>query len=354
MSYYNIKVHINLPSSVKNNFIRNRLIPFCNEKLGEIPYYFSRNIEFGPVINLYVQCSEKEITYFYSELYNQFNQFLEALTGDEQIANNVYIERYRDLKKMNGIKNKKQQDNLTIMFYKLDTIERHGEYGSELEKEIFTEYFFKSQNVVEKTIRFFNEAQEQVRLNTILGLFTACAQVLDNTGIGQGYLSFKSHLLGFLSYKHKDMPKYERYFENNFTKNERTYREIVDIVRHNLRLNELAKEQTLFEIIYAWKQIYTSMYEDMLRIIKENPPKKNLLMTFNKSYRAAQFRSISPFHKKAFASNNRSFFESLEFQAYRMVVNYVYQTLPTLGVNSRKRVEMSYVLVHSMESVVKK
>ncbi|WP_139220251.1 hypothetical protein [Gracilibacillus orientalis] len=240
------------------------------------------------------------------------------------------------------------------MFYKLNNIERHGEYGSEQEKYLFTKYYFLSQNRVEKTIQFFNKIPEQERLGTVLGLFTACSQLLDDTGKGHGYLSFKSHLLGFLSYKHKDMPKYEQLFKNNFDKNKDVYWEIVKIAKDDQQLHDLRKDQPLFDMIYEWKKIYTEMYEDMLTVIKENPPKQNVLVMFKKNLRFAQYRSLSYFHKKAFANSNKTFFDSPEFQAYRMVVNYVYQTLPTLGISSRKRVEMSYVLVHTMEGGVRK
>ena len=353
MSYYNIKTHINVPSRTKKNFLLRVMIPFCKQKLKDhTPYYFSRNIEFGPVVNLYIQCSEQEITYIYSELYKRFETFLDTLSESEIKANNVYVERYSDLKRMNGIKSNTTQDNLTMVFYKMDKIERHGEYLGEESKELFTKYYFKSQNIMEESILYFSEVEEQEQLNVILGLFVACSQLLDSTGVGQGYLSFKSHLLGFLSYKHKDMPKYEQFFKNDSEKNKVLYNETVDMVRSQWLLDSIRKEERYAQIIYEWQQIYTGLFGEMLHLVKSQPPQNGLLFSFIKQHRNRQFRKISSFHKQAFGSDNKDFFQSSEFQAYRMVVNFVYQTLPTLGINSRKRVQMSYMLVHCMEGLV--
>lgn len=172
---------------------------------------------------------------------------------------------------------------------------------------------------------------------------------LDKTGIGYGYLSFKSHLLGFLSYRHKDMGKYKKMFQDKFTEMAETLSSFGGFIENNFK-GEVPEQipEEIIEICREWESLYSNMYQELLTA--ENETNTNKAFSISLSMQRRRFRSLSSFHKAAFSNANKDFFKKKEFQAYRMLVNFVYLLLPAMGLNSRKRVEASYLLVNTKEA----
>lgn len=98
----------------------------------------------------------------------------------------------------------------------------------------------------------------------------------------------------------------------------------------------------------VWESLYSNMYQELLTA--ENETNTNKAFSISLSMQHRRFRSLSSFHKAAFSNANKDFFKKKEFQAYRMLVNFVYLLLPAMGLNSRKRVEASYLLVNTKEA----
>lgn len=342
---YQIKFAVNISSNAKNIFVTKWLIPFLNSNV-ETEYYFTRSVEIIPVINLYIKTSEVMITYIYSKMQKLFNDFIFSLNSDDRQSNSFYIKNQKDISRINGFQKKDMIDNLNISCKKIDKIERYGEYNNEIDKEIFTEFFFKGQKILEKSIDYLYEKDEDAELVFLYGLFLAVSKQLDNTGVGHGYLSFKSHLLGFLNYKHKDIDKYKILFEKRYVNLKSQIIEIRDIL-----MSEEDEEQLndVIKILKKWKDLFEEMYGKLLEA-ENKEANQSLLYKIRLGMRHREFKKLSGFHDKAFSNKNRDFFKLKEFQAYRMLVNFTYQLLPAMGLNSRKRVEASYLLVTLFES----
>lgn len=106
--------------------------------------------------------------------------------------------------------------------------------------------------------------------------------------------------------------------------------------------------EEIIEICREWESLYSNMYQELLTA--ENETNTNKAFSISLSMQHRRFRSLSSFHKAAFSNANKDFFKKKEFQAYRMLVNFVYLLLPAMGLNSRKRVEASYLLVNTKEA----
>lgn len=338
---------VNISRKAKTEFITNKLIPFLESTVQD-NYYFTRGISVIPVIDLFIKTTEERITYIYSKLQQMFDQFICGLNESDIQENNFYIDNQADIRKVNGYKVRKDIDNLTIDYMKIDTIERYGEYNHPGDKEIYTEYFFTCQPLLERNIKYLYGRDEDQQLLLLFGLFYCASKQLDKTGIGRGYLSFKSHLLGFLSYKHKDMDKYKLMFKKKCEE----LADVLDEMINRMEGQDISQgsevvSNELFELLTLWEDLFAQMYE---RLLQEELTSKDTNKNSIKLWiQHMKFRKLSEFHNEVFSNKNRSFFEKDEFQAYRMLVNFVYLLLPAMGLSSRKRVEASYFLVSISE-----
>lgn len=345
---YHIKIGINISSEAKTDFIVNELIPFLEEHVKD-NYYFTRSVNVIPVIDLYLNTSDIKITYIYSKIQSIFDKYLSTLSEASVQENKYYLDNQKNISRVNGYSAFIPIENLTIKCEKIEAIKRDGEYNHPIDKEIYTDYFIKGQKVLEKAIKFLYNRDEDTQLKLLFGIFYSASMQLDKTGIGYGYLSFKSHLLGFLSYRHKDMGKYKKMFQDKFTEMAETLSSFGKFIENNFK-GEVPEQipEEIIEICREWESLYSNMYQELLTA--ENETNTNKAFSISLSMQHRRFRSLSSFHKAAFSNANKDFFKKKEFQAYRMLVNFVYLLLPGMGLNSRKRVEASYLLVNTKEA----
>ena len=344
---YHIKMGVNISSKAKNEFVTNKLIPFLEVVVQE-NYYFTRGISVIPVIDLFIKTTEERMTYIYSKLQQLFDQFVESLDETDIQENIFYVNNQRNIRKVNGYKVRRNIDNLAIDYMKIDTIERYGEYNHTGDKEIYTEYFFACQHLLERSIKYLYCKEEEHQLLLLFGMFYCASKQLDKTGIGRGYLSFKSHLLGFLNYKHKDMYQYKVIFEKKYEELENVLKEMIKCLEgQKVSWDSAMLYKEMIELIRLWEDLFAQLYDRLLQeeLTSENAKKNKIKLWIQHM----KFRKLSDFHNKVFSNKNRSFFEQDEFQAYRMLVNFVYLLLPAMGLSSRKRVEASYFLVSALE-----
>lgn len=345
---YHIQIGINISSEAKTDFIVNELIPFLEEHVKD-NYYFTRSVNVIPVIDLYLNTSDIKITYIYSKIQSIFDKYLSNLSEASVQENKYYLDNQKNISRVNGYSACIPIENLTIKCEKIEAIKRDGEYNHPIDKEIYTDYFIKGQKVLEKAIKFLYNRDEDIQLKLLFGMFYSASMQLDKTGIGYGYLSFKSHLLGFLSYRHKDMGKYKKMFQDKFAEMAETLSSFGGFIENNFK-GEVPEQipEEIIEICREWESLYSNMYQELLTA--ENETNTNKAFSISLSMQHRRFRSLSSFHKAAFSNANKDFFKKKEFQAYRMLVNFVYLLLPAMGLNSRKRVEASYLLVNTKEA----
>ncbi|MGN0396186.1 MAG: hypothetical protein ACI4EF_12550 [Coprococcus sp.] len=344
---YYIKMGINISNRAKNEFVVKWMIPFFESSVKD-KYYFTRSVNLIPVINVYIDSSESMITYIYSKLQSLFDRFIMSLDEEDKKENTFYIENQKNIRKVNGYQMNSIVENLTITYGRIDKIPRAGEYNYPIDKEIYTDYFFKCQKLLEQSISYLYKRDENIQLIFLFGLFYCASKQLDKTGVGSGYLSFKSHLLGFLSYNHKDIDKYREMFKRKHIELSgelSNLRNSIEIYGSEEELKEVPGE--IVGMLLKWEILFSEMYNELLEVEKKEIGNKSFNIKLKLRHR--NFRTLSSFHKEAFSGKNTDFFKLKEFQAYRMLVNYVYLLLPAMGLSSRKRVEASYLLVSLLE-----
>lgn len=352
---YQVKFYLNLADKKKNTFIKEELIPFLHEAFPDSgqerkgDYYFSWSIEVVPVIVLYLKCETEYFQKILPKMQEMFGEFCHSLSEEEKKGNPFYIEHKKDIAVMNGLKGKKDiPENLTMEYEKVENIDRQGEYDNEEIKEIYNEYFFRMQGITEQAFLFIEENMEARAMAFVYGMFYLTAMQLDATGVGRGYLSFKSHLLGFLNYKNPDIEKYRDYFERYYCANVQVFEQMADILEDETEFENAAKESVLYELLWKFSKTLEELYEDFYQA-EEEEVKESIKEKMEKKKQFREFRKFSQFHYKMFSDNNKEFFKLREFRAYRMLVNFVYLQLPRLGLSSRIRVEGAYMLVRTME-----
>lgn len=342
------KIYMNLPSRVKDSFICKCLIPYLREKEFS-NYWIERRVEMLPVIHIYITKNKRtnetisKAPSHLEPLKSIIKEFVNDLSEEEKEEKEVYVKYNNEIRKMNRLgRLQRMPKNLSVTFEELQYVKRSGEYTYAEEPMIFNDTFKRLENLYEDTYLYlFNHRNQEILF--ILGLFYFSSKNLDRTGIGKGYRSYQSHVLGFLSYKKADMESYKKYFEDYYRKNItdllKFYRMIADnktFCKSNLKIIVLLKR---------WKQALDEMYQKLFYVQQDNNLSISIVETIKSKIARHKFRKISQFHNIVFDKNHKFMFDTKEFNAYRMLVNFTYLILPNLGISSRKRVQVGYILV---------
>ena len=340
------KVFLNVSSHSKNKFICKYLIPFLRKNV-QSDYWIERHVEILPVIDIYVirkRSYKNEFPYLKS-FKILLNDFKESLTLSDRMPNNVYINRKNDIRKMNRLKRiHRLPQNFSIMAECISFVKRKGEYTYAEEPMIYNDTFRLSERLYEDTYLYlYNHPQQEMLF--IFGLFYFSAKNLDKTGIGLGYRSYQSHVLGFLSYKKENMDGYKNYFEEYYKVNHAILLSFYKLIK-NMN-SALTDDIELLALIRRWKNVLDKTYEKLFYVQRDIT--LSLVHAIRREIAQAKFRGYSQFHKVVFDKRHKSMFSTKEFCAYRMLVNFTYLILPNLGLSSRKRVQGGYILVKIMQ-----
>lgn len=337
---------MNLPSRVKASFICKCLIPYLREKeLSD--YWIERRVEVLPVIHVYITKNMKfneavsKTPSHLGPLKSIIKKFVNNLSEEEKKEKEVYLKYNNEIRRMNRLERlQRMPENLSVTFEELQYVKRSGEYTYAEEPMIFNDTFKLLEALYEDTYLYlFNHSNQEILF--ILGLFYFSSKNLDRTGVGKGYRSYQSHVLGFLNYKKANMENYKEYFEDYYRKNITTLLEFYRIIDDNKTLNK-SKSQIVV-LLKRWKQVLDEMYQKLFYV--QQDINLSTIRTIKKKISRHKFRKISQFHNTVFDKDHKSMFETKEFNAYRMLVNFTYLILPNLGISSRKRVQGGYILV---------
>lgn len=344
------KLFINLSREAKRRFITEHLIPFLRDEVQD-EYFFTRSVELHPVILLYVrpelaprQELKRRGLSFRRSLQNLLDTYIDGLSAEERRQNDVYVKHHRDLERMNQLKKirRDEPENLSVQFELLEFIERRGEFTFPEEPEIYNDTFFRTQQLMEDTTLYLT-AKPQDEMILLLGMFYFSSKELDKADGGAGYLSYQSHVLGFLNYKKANVSDYARLFDHYYTVNAEVFDEVLDFFQSE-RFEDT--DQPLMVLIRRWRDQFHEMYERLISIQRSATVSVHEAVKINMAH--YKFRGISSFHDVAFDRKNRDYFWTKPFMAYRMLVNFVYLQLPRMGLSSRKRVQAGYILVRSV------
>lgn len=338
---YLTRLSLNIQKEKKQEFMHSVLLPTVRNIrncYSDIRLFIKRYIEVGPVINIYYcNVGSKDASAVNDMLITGFQSYIRDNKEDLK-ENDIYLREKSNIAKMNGLKYKGSYINFSNEFSSMDYLKRHGEYSSEVEEAVFNDWLFENGQLLESTIELLAEYSLIEQRKFIISLFLYCSNKLNSLDL-DGYLSFKSHYLGFIS-ANKKMLAYHDLFLKQFDL-EKKANEYVWRCSENLGYY-IIMDNSRESLLAQWRKAIDAFVNNINQL-------DTLKAGFLSTIQMLRFRSVSNFHKQAFALQNLGFYRSKEFQAYRRIVNLIYMILPTLGFNTIDRLYCAVCLVKIIE-----
>lgn len=341
-----ITIALNISSSAKRRFVVEHLIPTLHQYI-PFQYHFTWKITPIPCLIISTAGSQEQVQALTAALKHQVDEFRSTLSAQEAQGSPVYFDRWDDLRKMNSLPEEDRVPvNFTVTWKQVEEIVRRGEYVAQVERNLYNEHLYRVQPLIEDSLRLLSSNGKSLEVPFLVGLFYVASIQLDRRSELKGYQSFKSHMIGFLSYNHADMQLYLRDFSRYVQLNRDMFKTLLDRIESDIK----GENDPLIGLLRRWEAEFSEIFDEHQRARFGGfwvSPYRAM------RYRIAQyrFRGMSTFHKAAF-SKKSPLMNSSEFSTYRMLVNFVYLLLPAMGISSRKRVQASYVLTTMVEGDV--
>ncbi|XCB29011.1 hypothetical protein RQN30_06905 [Arcanobacterium hippocoleae] len=338
-----ISMALNISSPAKRRFVVERLVSTLHQLIPS-RYYFTWQVRSIPCLVVYTVGSLRQTQALVTALQQQVDDYCSTLNEQELQGSAVYTERWDDLRKMNSLRETGDTpNNFQVTWHQIAGIPRRGEYIAQIERDLYNEQLYRVQPLVEESLRLLTMGGSSLEIPFLVGLFYVASIQLDRRCALRGYQSFKSHMIGFLSYEHADMKLYARDFSRYFDLN----RDMFTSFLNRLGSGKNSKNDPMIELLQRWEVEFSKIFDEHQRARASgfwvNPYRA---MRYGMARR--RFRGMSAFHREAFSKKSH-LMDGVEFSTFRMLVNFVYLLLPAMGVSSRKRVQASYILTALME-----
>ncbi|MGS0562814.1 hypothetical protein [Microbacterium aurugineum] len=341
-----VTIPLNTSRESKNVFLAEWLIPYLARS--QARYFVVRRVIEVPVFLAYIDRPDEDVETVRMELVELLTDFVTQLRDEDRTPAAHYEDMWEDVRKIHRYERQPAASSENgVVCRTITHIKRTGHYYRPEDVEIFNYFAFRAQPLLERSLFFLQEDRRRREIPFIFSLFAVASSQFES-----GYLSFKSHVLGFFSYRHPVLPRYLEAFATDFERSTDALRALrvraeaaaADPQTPPARLEPV---DSLADLISSWSALLAEL-RAALYAVREKPQR-----SFFRSVKAQvdyfQFRRLSDFHRTAFSRRGQRIISSRGFGAYRMCVNFVYLLLPTLGISSRKRVEAAYLLVRSIE-----
>ncbi|EGO8522861.1 DNA-binding ferritin-like protein [Enterococcus faecalis] len=338
---HRITVALNTQNIFKQKFINEELIPQMKEfrkQNHNNKCFFHRTLEIGPVVDIYIQGLKEEAVLMQVAIEKRLAKF-RKMYSIQFSEKKIYFENQESIRRMNGFSKKAgRYQNYTVTMDELEEVPREGEYYSEEAKKMVNSWLFEQGALIDKTTLLVEKLSELEKQKFLVSLFLTCSKKLDGTSY-RGYLSFKSHYLGFINIRRKEMENYHNMFEQYYLEHEEEF----ELMRERVREGQsfLTGHEQADELLHEWQNVIDQFMEGQKRLLKK--------IKLTNIFSMLGFRRYSEFHKESFKLSNLKFYFSEQFQEYRLLVNVMYLLLPDFGFNTPKRLLASYNLISVLE-----
>ncbi|ALS37682.1 hypothetical protein ABID30_001670 [Enterococcus rotai] len=337
--YYKIDILLNAQKKYKTLFIAEYLIPILKKNREISPesrFFFQRTVDVGPIIRIYFHTHDVNVTTMYELISKVLKEFYYTYSSELR-ENSVYSKQMLNIKKMNRLSYQRTDYvNYTVDLELIEQIDRKGEYLSENTKKNVNDWWFQFEELIEDTFLYLYGHNEIEQMKFLVSLFYICSKKLDNQ-THNGYLSFKSHYLGFVNNKRNSMKQYDTKIREYYEQNKE---EFAMIINRNSTENLVKNDEY---------KIYLRRWEIAIEHFTNTQAKEKSKFNILNIIPMLRFRKYSDFHNEAFKVKKLKFYLSNEFQRYRSLVNQIYLLLPSLGFNTVKRLIAAYSLTRILE-----
>ncbi len=359
--YDRLCVHYYADEAEKERFLCECLYPLTDEiaeEFGMNRRYITRSWIHGPHFELIYPADDcKDENALLSLCKERIEQYWDENTDIEyEFDAKKYARISKDLKKIEQRKKSEcfpVYSDHDIYINSLDTGSKYGEYNSEYEYELSVQYNMEMFDICRsmmQNIRYMNKAQRVAYLNRFL---IVTAFNYRNYGILKGYQSYISHSEGFLGNSHKkEAAMYRKMFENFYSTYSLPLRKDATKLIEYYRNDDIASFDSLLGVFDGvCRKYYDSAYD-----IIENDKKsgRKLWITYAKRKKAimSRFYKKSNFHKRLYqVADFQEFMVSTEFNAYRLIVNFLYNQTSLMGISSSSRMLSCFTVYHTIEDI---
>lgn len=342
---YQTIINLNVQKEKKEEFTVEWLIPLMKqirEENKNIEIFYMRTIDIGPVINIYYRNIDNP-----DKIHSKFSKLTDAFKKDQEEVlqeNDIYFKYKKSLAIMNGKKEsinvRKEYINFSCEFKEMDRLKRYGEYSSIDEEEIFNNWLFKYGSLIEESTAYLWKQEYIEKQKFLISIFMNVSKRLNGVDL-DGYMSFKSHYLGFVATSRKKMTLVNQKLNFKFESERSNYKYFYD----NKTGYQIEMSVESLNLFNKWNLAINDFTDEMKK-------QKNFRVSFLTILNMLRFKSMSKFHNKAFKITNLSFYKSDQFQRYRKLVNLIYIILPNMGFNTTNRLYTALCLIKIIEEEI--
>ncbi|MBR5637180.1 MAG: hypothetical protein IKW81_09655 [Pseudobutyrivibrio sp.] len=336
-----VRIHYYADEASKRRLICELAGTFLNDRFQGLKWYLKRDWRYGPHIEINIVDSKKaEAEEFIKEIKTAALSFIENNPSNEKRPTEEVLRQLNALENEDGPESGflPIEENGSVVVSEKALVK--GKYFSSDEEYIY--YITNNcdvSKIMVKTIVKMQELTEKEQYLLLVALFARLAKQYPNGGLIKGCVSFKSHIIGFLSYQDERTAGIKANFERRY---ELIKEQLYDLYDYDFNIEDQE------ELLKEWEGFFEKFISGI-----------NYTAEKGEAYRAAagfdkesQKRLInySEFHNKWVNRQEfADFFYSEEFYKYRLLVNFFYLTLPCMGFGPSGKHFCCYMITRLVE-----
>lgn len=346
MKVKRLRIHYYADEYEKRKLIGVILQVARKKEYANLEWYMKRDWKYGPHIGIYLfpeKGNSKQENDFLKEIRQEievyWKHYPKEETGkpDEKVLRQLaQLERYKE--------EYPTEEYLPIQPHcscvkETIALKSEGYYSTRKEYQYYQKQRVKCRYLLLDTIDMLKEMDKEKQYLFLTAIFREVAKCYPKEGLLRGCMSFKSHVTGFLGNADSRTEILKKQFE-----------QIYECMKESLK----AVEQKQYDfgdakgLIDEWQRFFDTF-------IKEIYFDKRLQNKLKKesSYVEESIKNLSNYtqfhHNWVSRSGFADFFFSEEFYRYRMLVNFFYLLLPSLGFGPEEKHLGCYLITRTIE-----
>lgn len=346
MKVKRLRIHYYVEEYEKRGLADVILSVACKKEYKNLQWYIKRDWKYGPHIGIYLfpeKGNSKTENKFLKEIRGEIEAYWvrnpkeEKGKPDEKILMQLaQLEKYKQEYAV--------EEYLPIQPHcncvkETISLKPEGYYNTRKEYAFYQNKRMESSRLLLTTMKVLREMEKEKQYLFLTAMFREVAECYPKEGLLRGCMSFKSHVTGFLG--------------NADSRTERLREQFMQIYEY-MKDNLKAVEQKQYDfgnaqgLICEWKEFF----ETFINEIYYDRRLQNRLKR-ESSFVEESVKNLSNYtefhHNWVNRSGFADFFFSEEFYRYRMLVNFFYLLLPSLGFGPEEKHLGCYLITRTIE-----
>lgn len=308
----------------------------------EIDFYLDNDWVNGPSISVILKNKNIE-----SELIDELKQIVSIFKTNHPVSYNIIREKKelykREYERLNALELRRQKEiKLFEDGYVFISQKKKGIYNSKIHQEMFEKMKFKLQGIHGCMLNLLQQMDENKKIKLFVEQFKYIAN-LYNGDIREGYISYVSHVGGFIARAKKEGINVD--FKNKF------YKYYIEYNNKKIKFNS-----DEMKVLEKWKRVWNEINEDF-KFDDSLEPQGEEYISYNRQFKMLEeyIKGIdSEFHNKLFRKEDvKNFILSDKMIHYRNVINLFYSTLPLFEQGMLMKHFYGYIVIQDIQAEYK-